>query len=237
MRRIIFDDAKLNEIFGFIQEGHTLEQTCNKYNISKDTLCRLMYQHNVKPYNINKVNTQSNRVYCYDDIPAYIITETCRLYRDTHMTNVEIRKQLKLKDYVFEDIIHRNFSEDYIAEHRSKAWGRVKQGNLNPMFGKNREKHHNYKGIVEDGNGYYMVLKPEWYTGRKGSCHVFLHSVVMCEHLGITEIPKGFTVHHIDFDKHNNDISNLALLTISAHSKLHQYQNDLVRYRDYLKLE
>ena len=29
-------------------------------------------------------------------------------------------------------------------------------------------------------------------------------------------------VHHIDGDKHNNDISNLALMTNAAHSKLHQ---------------
>ena len=237
MRRIIFDDAKLQEIFSFIQEGHTLAQTCNKYGICKDTLCRLMYKHNVKPYNLNKVNSQAHSIYCYDDIPDCVIAETCRLYSETHMTNVEIRRQMKLRDYMFEDIIHHNFSEEYIAEHRSNARGRVKKGNLNPMFGKKGEQHHNYKGIVDDGNGYYMVLKPEWYTGRKGSKHVFMHSVVMCEHLGITEIPKGFTVHHIDFDKHNNDISNLALMTINAHAKLHQYQNDLVRYRDYLKIE
>ena len=237
MRRIIFDDAKINEIFGFIRDGHTLVQTCNKFNISTDTLHKLMYKHNVKPYNLNKVTAQYQPVYCYDDIPDWVIAETCRLYKDTHMTNVEIRKQMKLKEYIFDDIIHRNFSEDYIASHRSLAYARSKTGNKNPMYGKCKEQHHCYKGIVDDGNGYLMVLKPDWYTGRKGSRHVFLHSVVMCEHLGITEIPKGFTVHHIDFDKHNNDISNLALMTLSAHSKLHQFQNDLVRYRDYLKVE
>lgn len=237
MRRIIFDEVKLQEIFGFIQDGHTLDQACNKFGICKDTLHKLMYKHNVKPYNLNKINNQSHHIYCYDDIPDWVIAETCRLYKDTHMTNVEIRKQMKLRDYIFDDIIHHNFSEDYIAEHRSCALARSKFGTQNPMFGKTGEQHPNYKGIVDDGNGYYMVLKPEWYTGRKGSRHVFLHSVVMCEHLGITEIPKGFTVHHIDFDKHNNDISNLALVSLSAHTKLHQFQNDLVRYRDYLKIE
>lgn len=35
------------------------------------------------------------------------------------------------------------------------------------------------------------------------------------------DIPKGFHVHHIDGDKSNNDISNLALLTPQAHNKLH----------------
>ena len=106
MRRIIFDEAKLQEIFEYIKAGHTLAQTSNKFNICKDTLYRLMYTHNIKPYNINKVNTKSTRIYCYEDIPDWIITETCRLYKDTHMTSVEIRKQMQLKDYIFEDIIH-----------------------------------------------------------------------------------------------------------------------------------
>lgn len=34
-------------------------------------------------------------------------------------------------------------------------------------------------------------------------------------------IPKGYEIHHKDFDKSNNDISNLELLTISEHRKLH----------------
>lgn len=31
----------------------------------------------------------------------------------------------------------------------------------------------------------------------------------------------GYDVHHIDFDKHNNDVSNLMVLTRSEHIKLH----------------
>lgn len=34
-------------------------------------------------------------------------------------------------------------------------------------------------------------------------------------------IPKGYEVHHKDFDKSNNDISNLQLLTRAEHRKLH----------------
>ena len=50
----------------------------------------------------------------------------------------------------------------------------------------------------------------------------FLHHLVMCEHLGITEIPRGYCVHHCDFNPHNNDIGNLVLLTVGEHSALHQ---------------
>lgn len=33
--------------------------------------------------------------------------------------------------------------------------------------------------------------------------------------------PKGYVIHHIDEDKSNNDISNLKMMTISEHAKLH----------------
>lgn len=35
------------------------------------------------------------------------------------------------------------------------------------------------------------------------------------------EIPKGYQIHHIDFNKDNNDISNLQLVSSSEHHKIH----------------
>ena len=35
------------------------------------------------------------------------------------------------------------------------------------------------------------------------------------------KIPKGYEVHHIDGNTHNNDISNLTLLSIKEHRSLH----------------
>jgi len=35
------------------------------------------------------------------------------------------------------------------------------------------------------------------------------------------EIPDGYEIHHCDFDKENNDISNLILLTEVEHRKIH----------------
>lgn len=37
-------------------------------------------------------------------------------------------------------------------------------------------------------------------------------------------IPKGYEVHHIDKDPYNNDLSNLELLPISEHRRLHSKQ-------------
>lgn len=75
-------------------------------------------------------------------------------------------------------------------------------------------------GMTVDGKGYVICNKPPWYTGRKSSKFVYYHNVVMCENIGITEIPRGFMVRHLDNNKLNNDISNLILLTIQANSRL-----------------
>lgn len=89
------------------------------------------------------------------------------------------------------------------------------------MQGKHGKLHHNFTPVVSDAKGYLMVLKPDWYTGRKGSKHVFQHHVVVCENLGITAIPKGWCVHHVDHNPHNNTFDNLVLCTMSDHTRLH----------------
>ena len=112
-----------------------------------------------------------------------------------------------------------------LAEWHGKsalAYSRSKSGEFNPMKGKFGELHHNFIGDLLTDNGYIQCLKPDWFTGRTGSKHVFRHYLVICEELGLTEIPLGFEVHHVDFDKTNNSIANLALLTKSAHARLHQ---------------
>lgn len=50
------------------------------------------------------------------------------------------------------------------------------------------------------------------------------HSREMCVALNIPKIPKGFVVHHLDEDKKNNDIDNLALVTITAHNRIHSHE-------------
>lgn len=36
------------------------------------------------------------------------------------------------------------------------------------------------------------------------------------------KIPKGFEIHHIDFDHYNNDISNLIMLPRELHQEYHK---------------
>jgi len=116
----------------------------------------------------------------------------------------------------------RWLTPEELAERKHLNYQASRLGNKNPNYGKRGEECGNYKGEVSDGRGYLMIVKPSWYTGRPGSHHVFVHTLVMCKSLGLTELPAGFVVHHIDGDKTNNKLSNLALMTNSAHSRLHQ---------------
>ena len=144
------------------------------------------------------------------------------LYENTSLSQKEIAKCLGLKSArAVQKYCYRHYTSAYRKERHSKLLAEAKLGSLNPMFGKSGLYHPRYLGVVSDNKGYWMVLKPEWYTGRKSSKHVFLHSVVVCEHLGWTEIPKGYVVHHCDFDPSNNDFDNLVVLTVAEHMSLH----------------
>lgn len=72
---------------------------------------------------------------------------------------------------------------------------------------------------IDTSKGY-----PRFTNGEhKGK---FVHQVVMELWLG-RELVDGECVHHIDGDKSNNCLDNLALMTTSGHAKLHRLQDEL----------
>jgi hypothetical protein len=144
------------------------------------------------------------------------------LYEHTDTTIVEIAKEIGSSTGPVQRYIVAHYTEDERYERKTRTYGNSKLGDKNPMTGLHGDLHPNYKGEVSDGRGYIMILKPEWYTGRKGSRHVFVHTVMMCEALGLTELPAGFIVHHVDEDPTHNDLDNFALMTVGAHTRLHQ---------------
>lgn len=76
----------------------------------------------------------------------------------------------------------------------------------------NTPKYIEYDGLRfcrDDKTGYYLNS-----TIRKR-----LHRYVWEREVGA--IPKGYSVHHIDGDKSNNAISNLAIMTNTGHQRLH----------------
>lgn len=112
--------------------------------------------------------------------------------------------------------VWKTYPKEYRQARKANSYRRAQLGSNNTMYGTRKNT-----GPVSDNKGYLLIIKPDWYTGRKRSRHIFLHHKVVCEAMGITEIPKGMCVHHCDEDPHNNKFSNLVLLTLGEHSALH----------------
>ena len=222
MKRIKFDTNKIEEIRKFAsQEGCTIHKICNRFTLKPDTVRRVLWENKII---VNNKNIDNNFI-IDEDTENYI----CSLFEETNTTLADIAKQCKLLFYQVQYILDKHYTKDEQNKRKSKLYRNSKLADKNPMFGKSGQLHHNYKGEINDGNGYLMIVKPDWYEGRKGTNHVFVHTIVMCEALGLKKLPKGFTIHHIDGNKKNNDINNLALITNSGHSKLHGIQRRLCK--------
>lgn len=69
-----------------------------------------------------------------------------------------------------------------------------------------------YEGKYVNGEGYHFIWMPD-HPNALGKKYVAAHIYAMAEHLGRPIDTKTESVHHIDGDKSNNDISNLQLRT------------------------
>ena len=105
------------------------------------------------------------------------------------------------------------------AERKALAklrYSASKTGDRHPMSGKTGALHHNWIGECKDGRGYL--------TRIHGGKRVFVHRIVMAEALGLEVLPSALAVHHIDNDRTNNDLNNLALTTKAGHVAIHYLQ-------------
>ena len=213
MKKLEFSDEQKQIFKECVKHNETRYSIAKKLNVSTDTVRTLARYEGVK---------YLQEHYEFSSESKLKIRE---LYETTDLSVNKIEKILKHRDVM--GYIIDTYSKEYRDNRHKILLSKQKIGNQNPMKNKYGLQHPNYKGIISDGKGYLMILKPDWYTGRKGCKHIYYHHYVWCINMGITEIPKGYVIHHIDLDKTNNDIENLALMTVSAHSKLHQMLNKL----------
>lgn len=92
----------------------------------------------------------------------------------------------------------------------------------NGKMHRNTKKPEEKARVLNKSLGYVSVGAPDWFTGRKDSGgRVHEHVLVYCEANGLTEIPKGYVVHHKNEVKTDNRKENLELLSRADHIRLH----------------
>ena len=77
-----------------------------------------------------------------------------------------------------------------------------------------REGQRMYMGkkyAKEEATGYYICT-----SGSRKRLHV-----AMWEHEHGMEVPEGCVIHHLDWNKTNNNINNLICLTVAEHEQIH----------------
>lgn len=90
----------------------------------------------------------------------------------------------------------------------------LRQFNLtpnNPKFGRKGSENNLWKGgRIKTSHGYIGILSEEYPTMRSKTGYVPEHRLVMARYLN-RPLENWESVHHIDGNKENNDISNLQL--------------------------
>lgn len=96
-------------------------------------------------------------------------------------------------------------------------------GKRNPNYGNRGESNPIYKGGTITNYGYKKVKAHEHPNADKFG-YIFEHRLIMSKHLG-RPLLSSEHIHHKDGNKLNNDISNLEIITLEEHSRLHSLLN------------
>ena len=120
--------------------------------------------------------------------------------------------------------LFKHFDKEFKQERKRKVHSMHTTG---VPTGRSGEKHPRYNGgrylqkFKTSEQPYYMILKPEWYTGAKNTRYIPEHVIVACKTVGIKELPRKYVVHHCDLDHFNNDFNNLVIMSKADHNSLH----------------
>lgn len=131
--------------------------------------------------------------------------------------------------YTIKKIWLTTYHEGQFKARTSRLCRLHKIGDKNPMSGKTGMQHHRAVERETNHSGYVMVFAPDWYTGSKDGNKMYEHILNYCEYNGISEVPKGMVIHHLDEDKSNNHPNNLVMLSIPDHRRIHAWLNKVQR--------
>lgn len=193
-----FSREELLEIYS--RDGMTEKKMCSIVGCKSDITMRKILHENGIDTNNNKrlaYNKRGNRT--DDEFKQYLIKEYCEKRRS--MTS--IAKEMNLTWTTVS-----RYLDKYGIQKRTKSQQQSGKGSPTWKGGKRKKK-----------NGYIEIYNPCHPNANSRNC-VYEHQLVAEKKLG-RYLMKGETVHHIDFDKSNNNPDNLIVLTKSDHIKLH----------------
>jgi hypothetical protein len=105
-------------------------------------------------------------------------------------------------------IVRETVAPEQLRILKVANYSKSKTGAKNPMFGARKQ----VEAILRSGYRYLWVgndtYEPE-------------HRLVLMKAFNLPEWPEGWEVHHIDSNKMNNALDNLAVVTKVGHQKLH----------------
>ena len=164
----------------------------------------------------------------WNKTPQDKVDSIVNVIKTTDKLDYEIAGIFGVSSWLVGEISRKNLSSEERRELWHRRAKRSKMGNNNPMWGKKGKLHHN---SVEGSRcmGYKTVFKPEWWGSDVKDSRVYEHTYVYCVSNNLTHLPKGYVIHHIDGNIDNNCISNLQMLTISEHIKLHWKERKVQR--------
>lgn len=129
----------------------------------------------------------------------------------------EVAKQIKIRPATLSQYIKQELGEKKFS--KISAIKRSYQRHLLNPKTRVVSPRPNTKKYV-DPKGYVLVPTPCWM--KRENKYSYEHQVVMLEALKMDSLPKGWIVHHINEDKTDNRLDNLALMTQQGHTAHHQ---------------
>lgn len=148
------------------------------------------------------------------------------LYRD-YVTLQMSQEEIAAKYGTTQKVIWRAMTK--MGIQRRKAAKRHQHGSLNSFWKGGRvlvAKAKRQRGErTSFNNGYYYILQPDHPNANK-SGYVAEHILVATEERG-RPLDKNECVHHVDLDKHNNSLHNLAIADRETHANWHNQLEEI----------
>lgn len=74
---------------------------------------------------------------------------------------------------------------------------------------------------------YILIVPPAEYPGKRyRGRYSYEHQVIWWANTGLT-VPEGYSVHHKNHDKHDNNFSNLEIISNEQHARSHSKPKEL----------